>query len=35
MKGAAMAHTIFHTCSRCEATCGLAFQVEGDRILAR
>ena len=29
-----MAHTVFHTCSLCEATCGLAFEVEDDRILS-
>jgi anaerobic selenocysteine-containing dehydrogenase len=29
-----MAHTVFHTCSLCEATCGLKFEVEGDRILS-
>ena len=30
-----MAHTVFHTCSLCEATCGLAFEVEDDRIVVR
>jgi len=29
-----MAHTVFHTCSLCEATCGLAFEVEDNRILS-
>ncbi len=29
-----MAHTVFHTCSLCEATCGLKFEVEDDRILS-
>jgi anaerobic selenocysteine-containing dehydrogenase len=29
-----MAHTVFHTCSLCEATCGLEFAVEGNRILS-
>jgi anaerobic selenocysteine-containing dehydrogenase len=29
-----MAHTVFHTCSLCEATCGLAFQVEDNRIVS-
>jgi anaerobic selenocysteine-containing dehydrogenase len=29
-----MAHTVFHTCSLCEATCGLAFQVEDNHILS-
>src|SRR5690242_1610168 len=29
-----MAHTIFHTCSLCEATCGLKFEVEDNRILS-
>ncbi len=28
-----MATTIHRTCTLCEATCGLSFQVEGDRIL--
>src|SRR5207249_4827548 len=31
---AAMAHTVFHTCSLCEAICGLKFEVEGNRILS-
>src|SRR5947199_7556597 len=31
---ATMAHTVFHTCSLCEATCGLKFEVEDNRILA-
>src|SRR5207249_10631995 len=31
---AAMAHTVFHTCSLCEATCGLTFEVEDNRILS-
>jgi anaerobic selenocysteine-containing dehydrogenase len=31
---AAMAHTVFHTCSLCEATCGLRFEVEDNRILS-
>src|SRR6266404_1552405 len=31
---AAMAHTVFHTCSLCEATCGLKFEVEDNRILS-
>jgi anaerobic selenocysteine-containing dehydrogenase len=29
-----MAHTVFHTCTLCEATCGLAFEVESDRVLS-
>ncbi len=29
-----MAHTVFHTCSLCEATCGLRFEVENNRILS-
>jgi anaerobic selenocysteine-containing dehydrogenase len=29
-----MAHTIFHTCSLCEATCGLRFEVEDNRIVS-
>ena len=29
-----MAHTVFHTCSLCEATCGLKFEVEDNRILS-
>src|SRR5207245_4131334 len=29
-----MAHTVFHTCSLCEAICGLKFEVEGNRILS-
>jgi anaerobic selenocysteine-containing dehydrogenase len=29
-----MPETIFRTCTLCEATCGLAFEVEGNRILA-
>ncbi len=29
-----MAHTVFHTCSLCEATCGLRFEVEDNRILS-
>jgi anaerobic selenocysteine-containing dehydrogenase len=29
-----MAHTVFHTCSLCEATCGLAFTVEDNRIVS-
>src|SRR5262245_30156377 len=29
-----MAHTVFHTCSLCEATCGLEFEVENNRILS-
>ena len=29
-----MAHTVFHTCSLCEATCGLKFEVENNRILS-
>ncbi len=29
-----MAHPVFHTCSLCEATCGLQFEVEDDRILS-
>src|SRR5881396_1080682 len=29
-----MAHTVFHTCSLCEATCGLTFEVEDNRILS-
>jgi anaerobic selenocysteine-containing dehydrogenase len=29
-----MTHTVFHTCSLCEATCGLAFEVEDNRILS-
>src|SRR5436309_968298 len=31
---ARMAHTVFHTCSLCEATCGLKFEVENNRILS-
>src|SRR5207244_1189401 len=31
---ATMAHTVFHTCSLCEATCGLKFEVEDNRILS-
>src|SRR5207245_2984491 len=27
-----MGHTVFHTCSLCEATCGLKFEVEDNRI---
>ena len=29
-----MATTVFRTCSLCEATCGLAFEVEDNRILS-
>src|SRR4029077_12828787 len=29
-----MAQTVFHTCSLCEATCGLEFEVEDNRILS-
>src|SRR5439155_14373672 len=29
-----MAHTVFHTCSLCEATCGLRFEVEDNRIVS-
>ncbi len=29
-----MAETVFHTCPLCEATCGLAFEVENGRIVA-
>ena len=29
-----MAHTVFHTCSLCEATCGLQFEVENNEILS-
>jgi anaerobic selenocysteine-containing dehydrogenase len=29
-----MPHTVFHTCSLCEATCGLKFEVENNRILS-
>ena len=29
-----MPQTVFHTCSLCEATCGLRFEVERDRILS-
>jgi anaerobic selenocysteine-containing dehydrogenase len=29
-----MVHTVFHTCSLCEATCGLKFEVEDNRILS-
>ena len=29
-----MAHTVFHTCSLCEATCGLKFEVEDNQILS-
>lgn len=29
-----MAQTVFRTCHLCEATCGLAIEVEGDRILS-
>src|SRR6266852_1096319 len=29
-----MAHTVFHTCSLCEATCGLTFKVEDNRIVS-
>jgi anaerobic selenocysteine-containing dehydrogenase len=29
-----MAHEVFHTCSLCEATCGLTFEVEDNRILS-
>jgi anaerobic selenocysteine-containing dehydrogenase len=29
-----MAHSVFHTCSLCEATCGLRFEVEDNRILS-
>jgi len=29
-----MTHTVFHTCSLCEATCGLKFEVEDNRILS-
>lgn len=29
-----MADTVFRTCTLCEAACGLAFEVEGDRIIA-
>jgi anaerobic selenocysteine-containing dehydrogenase len=29
-----MARTVFHTCSLCEATCGLKFEVEDNRILS-
>src|SRR5437879_8014239 len=32
--GAEMAHTVFHTCSLCEATCGLKFEVEDNRIVS-
>ena len=28
-----MARTVFRTCTLCEATCGLAFEVEGEQIL--
>src|SRR2546425_623955 len=31
---AEMAHTVFHTCSLCEATCGLRFEVEDNRIVS-
>src|SRR5439155_1481096 len=31
---ARMAHTVFHTCSLCEATCGLKFEVEDNRIVS-
>jgi anaerobic selenocysteine-containing dehydrogenase len=30
----AKAHTVYRTCSLCEATCGLAIAVEGDRIIS-
>jgi len=29
-----MGHTVFHTCSLCEATCGLRFEVEDNRIVS-
>jgi anaerobic selenocysteine-containing dehydrogenase len=29
-----MAHKVHHTCSLCEATCGLTFEVENNRILS-
>ncbi len=29
-----MAHTVFRACTLCEATCGLRFEVEDDRILS-
>jgi len=29
-----MATTVYRTCTLCEAMCGLAFEVEGDRVLA-
>jgi anaerobic selenocysteine-containing dehydrogenase len=29
-----MPHTVFHTCSLCEATCGLRFEVEDNQILS-
>ena len=29
-----MSHTAYRTCTLCEATCGLAMEVEGDRILS-
>jgi len=29
-----MARTVFHTCSLCEATCGLRFEVEDNRIVS-
>ncbi len=29
-----MARTVYRTCSLCEAMCGLAFDVEGDRVVA-
>jgi anaerobic selenocysteine-containing dehydrogenase len=29
-----MPHTVFHTCSLCEATCGLKFEVEDNRIVS-
>ena len=29
-----MPHTVFHTCSLCEATCGLTFEVEDNQILS-
>ena len=29
-----MARTVYRTCTLCEAMCGLAFDVDGDRILS-
>src|SRR5215470_10991371 len=34
LQGPPMAHTVFHTCSLCEATCGLKFEVEDNHIVS-